>query len=237
MYVEISASVARSFVLCISAHFHWVTVRECQVLRKVQPFELDCLSPRCMCVKPTSNEGSVGYGFLASTACWIVSVLLHFCRKFVLTHLTEAPKYKCCCVGVLHAVIACSMCGKKGPLRVLFLLRNKSRDILPEYTEGDTGDYGAQAMLSLSCSMHLNASCKSVTISQDWRQDAFMTGNKYEHKGLPSIIQVSTAGGVEVVMGNFQVQPMPHCDLENWFRWDVFKSLMEHRKAVQYLDI
>ncbi|CAL1150766.1 unnamed protein product [Cladocopium goreaui] len=37
---------------------------------------------------------------------------------------------------------------------------NKSREILPEYTEGDSGDYG----------------------------------------------------GVEVVMGNFQVQPMPHCD-------------------------
>ena len=54
---------------------------------------------KCMCVKPVTSDGSVGYG-------------------------------------------------------------NKSREILPEYTEGDSGDYG----------------------------------------------------GVEVVMGNFQVQPMPHCD-------------------------
>lgn len=64
-----------------------------------------------------------------------------------------------------------------------------------------------------------------------------MTGNTYEHKWLPSI-QVSNAGGVEVVMGNFQVQPMPHCDLENLLgRFPEFNGTQESRTVFGCLGL
>ena len=59
-------------------------------------------------------------------------------------------------------------------------MRNKSRDILPEFTEGDSGDAGRSA----------NFFNTDIGFCSHW---------------------IFAKGGVEVVMGNFQVQPLPHC--------------------------
>ena len=64
--------------------------------------------------------------------------------------------------------------------------RNKSKEILPEFTEGDSGDAGPREAAKSVKTTNTLQCCLSCWL-------------------------LAFAGGVEVVMGNFQVQPLPHC--------------------------
>ena len=129
-------------------------------------------------------------------------------RRIVYVHIA-------CKVGRLwHAIHLID----PGPWNVFVCFaRNKSREILPEYTEGDSGDYGAP----FAACNHTHASSTNTPLLSDeevrfsnqllfFAKFAFPFSRGKKAGGTLLIL----TGGVEVVMGNFQVQPMPHCSLE-----------------------